>query len=151
MSQELIVAVFGNVSDAEGAAWAIRKLEGEDTAFKVNSGVMAEKDLAGKVSLLGTKTNPFWGVVIGAVTGSLIGLLGGPSGAILGFTIGASAGLAGVALHDILDHEFIDAIGRDFPPGSVAIILEASEVSPTAVNAIVVTHRGVVHRKPISQ
>jgi hypothetical protein len=43
-------------------------------------------------------------------------MLGGPSGAILGFTIGASTGLAGVALIDILDHEFVDSISGDFAP-----------------------------------
>lgn len=151
MSQELIVAVFNSVSDADASVWELRKLAGEVAGFRINSGVMAEKDKAGNVTLLGTKTNPYWGIVIGAVTGSLIGLLGGPSGAILGFTIGASAGLAGVALHDILDHEFIEAISRDFPAGAVAIILEATEVSPVAVNEIVATHSGVVHRKSLGQ
>nr|WP_052420847.1 DUF1269 domain-containing protein [Paraburkholderia ferrariae] len=101
---------------------------------------MAEKDEAGKVTLPGTKTHPFWGVVIGAVTGSLIGLLGGPSGALLGFTIGASTGLAGVALIDLLDHEFIDSISGDFSPGTVAILLEASEASPLSLRLTVEDH-----------
>lgn len=67
MTQQLIVAVFSNVTDAEKAAADFRTLEGEDANFKIDSGVMVQKDLAGKVSLLGTKTQPFWGVVIGAI------------------------------------------------------------------------------------
>jgi uncharacterized membrane protein len=149
MAEQLIVAVFRSLSDAEDAAVDFRKLEGNDPNFKVHSGVMAEKDDAGKVTLLGTKTHPFWGVVIGAITGSLIGLLGGPSGALLGFTIGASTGLAGVALIDLLDHEFIDSISGDFSPGTVAIILEASEASPIIADGIVAAHQGTIHRKPI--
>ncbi|QBR01090.1 DUF1269 domain-containing protein [Paraburkholderia pallida] len=151
MAQQLIVAVFNSVSDAEDAAQAIRKLEAAEPSFKVESGVMAEKDSAGKVSLLGTKTHPFWGVVIGAVTGSLIGLLGGPTGAMLGFTIGASTGLAGVALADILDHEFVHAIGNAFAPGTVAIFLEASEASTAQVDTLVTSYHGTVHRKPMAQ
>lgn len=101
------------------------------------------------MSLLGTKTQPFWGVVIGAITGGLIGMLGGPSGALLGFTIGASTGLAGVALVDILDHEFVDSVSGDFAPGSSAIILEAREATPEALDKVVAAHHGIVYRKPL--
>ncbi|MFL9990588.1 DUF1269 domain-containing protein [Paraburkholderia sediminicola] len=149
MAQQLIVAVFSNVADAEKAGMDFRNLEEKDASFKVESGVMVQKDPAGKVTLLGTKTQPFWGVVIGAITGGLIGMLGGPSGAILGFTIGASTGLAGVALIDILDHEFVDSISGDFAPGCVAIILEAAEATPDAVDKIVAAHRGTDYRKPL--
>ena len=151
MAQQLIVAVFSNVADAEKAGMDFRNLEGGDARFKIESGVMVEKDLAGKVTLLGTKTQPFWGVVIGAITGGLIGRLGGPSGALLGFTIGASTGLAGVALIDILDHEFVDSISGDFAPGCVAIILEAAEATPDALDKVVAAHRGTVYRKPLGE
>ncbi|PZR48103.1 DUF1269 domain-containing protein [Paraburkholderia fungorum] len=149
MTQQLIVAVFSNVTDAEKAAADFRTLEGEDANFKIDSGVMVQKDLAGKVSLLGTKTQPFWGVVIGAITGGLIGMLGGPSGTLLGFTIGASTGLAGVALVDILDHEFVDSVSGDFAPGSFAVILEAREATPEALDKVVAAHHGIVYRKPL--
>lgn len=74
-TKQLIVAVFGNVTDAEKAAQDLRNLEEKDACFKIDSGAMVQKDLAGAVTLLGTRTQPFWGVVIGAITGGLIGRL----------------------------------------------------------------------------
>lgn len=150
-TQQLIVAVFSSVTDAEKAGEDLRSLEGKDAGFKIESGAMVQKDPAGKVTLLGTKTQPFWGVVIGAITGGLIGMLGGPSGAILGFTIGASSGLAGVALIDILDREFVDSVSDDFAPGCVAIILEAFEATPVALDKLVAAHHGTVRRKLLSR
>lgn len=38
MTQQLIVAVFSNVTDAEKAAADFRTLEGEDANFKIESG-----------------------------------------------------------------------------------------------------------------
>ena len=148
MAQELIVAVFDGVDVAERAGRDFRNFEEKDLGFKVESGVLVQKDATGKLTLLDKQTRPFWGAVIGALTGGLIGMLGGPVGAALGFTIGASGGLAERAIKDTLDSELIDAISSKLSPGSVAFILEAQEASPFEVDNIVLGYGGHVFRKP---
>lgn len=150
MAQQLIVAVFDNVSIAERAGVDFRNFEEKDIGFKIDSGVLVQKDASGKLIVLDKQTRPFWGTVIGALTGGLIGLLGGPTGAILGFTVGASAGLTGHALDDVLDNELTNSISSKLTSGSVAFILEAEEASPFEVDNIVRGYGGTVFRKPLA-
>ena len=95
MTQKLIVATFKDLDVAQRAARDFRNFEIDDGGFKIESGVMVQKDVAGKLTVIEKYTQPFWGTVIGAVTGGLVGLLGGPVGVIAGLTVGAGAGLAG--------------------------------------------------------
>lgn len=149
MAQQLIVAVFDNVDVAERAGRDFRNFEEKDLGFKVGSGVLVQKDATGKLIVLDQQTRPYWGTVIGALTGGLIGMLGGPAGALLGFTIGASAGLAEHAIKDVLDSELVESVSARLISGSVAFILEAQEASPFEVDNIVLGYGGSVFRKPL--
>ena len=150
MAQQLIVAVFDNVDVAERAGRDFRNFEEKDLGFKIESGVLVQKDATGKLILLDKQTRPFWGTVIGALTGGLIGMLGGPAGALLGFTIGASGGLAEHAIKDTFDDDLVASISGKLTPGHVAFILEAQEASPFEVDNIVLGYGGSVFRKPLA-
>lgn len=149
MAQELIVAVFDNVDIAERAGRDFRNFEEKDLGFKIESGVLVQKQSAGTLKLLGEHTRPFWGTVIGALTGGLIGMLGGPVGAALGFTIGASGGLAEREIKEKLDQAWVGSISSKLAPGSVAFILEAQEASPFEVDNIVRGYGGNIVRQPL--
>ncbi|MFM0732367.1 DUF1269 domain-containing protein [Paraburkholderia sediminicola] len=149
MTQKMVVATFNDVDVAQRAARDFRNFEKDNDGFKIESGVMVQKDAAGKLTVLDKYTQPFWGTVIGAVTGGLIGLLGGPVGAIAGLTIGASAGLTGHAIEAILDSKLTKAIPSELQPGSVALILEVKEPSPFEVENIVLGYGGKVFRQPL--
>jgi uncharacterized membrane protein len=149
MSQKLIVTIFGDVDTAKRAARDFKNFEQKDDGFRIESGVMVQKNAAGKLTVLDTHAMSLWGTVIGAVTGGLIGLLGGPVGAIAGFTIGASAGLAGHLLEDVLDGDLTTSIENELRPGSVALILEAEEASPFEVENVVLGYGGKVFRQPL--
>jgi DNA-binding transcriptional LysR family regulator/uncharacterized membrane protein len=149
MAQQLIVAVFDSVDVAERAGRDFRNFEEKDLGFKIESGVLVQKDATGKLILLDKQTRPFWGTVIGALTGGLIGMLGGPVGSILGFTIGASGGLAEHAIKDALDDDLVAAITGKLSSGHVAFILEAQEASPFEVDNIVLGYGGTIFRKPL--
>jgi uncharacterized membrane protein len=150
MAQQLIVAVFDSVNVAERASRDFRNFEEKDVGFKIESGVLVQKDATGKLILLDKQARPFSGTVIGALTGVLIGMLGGPAGALLGLTIGASGGLAEHAIKDILDSELVTSVSSKLTPGSVAFILEAQEASPFEVDNIVLGYGGSVFRKPLA-
>lgn len=149
MARQLIVAVFDSVDVAERAGRDFRNFEEKDLGFKIESGVLVQKDATGKLILLDKHTRPFWGTVIGALTGGLIGMLGGPVGSILGFTIGAGGGLAEHAIKDALDDDLVAAITSKLTSGHVAFILEAQEASPFEVDNIVLGYGGTVFRKPL--
>ena len=148
MGQQLIVAVFDSVDIAERAGRDLRNFEEKDIGFKIESGVLVQKGATAQLNVLDEQTRPFWGTVIGALTGGLIGMLGGPVGAALGFTIGASGGLAERAIRDTLDSELVESVAAKLASGSVAFILEAQEASPFEVDNIVRGYGGAVFRKP---
>lgn len=142
MTQELIVATFKDLDVAERAARDFRNFEKDDGGFKVESGVMVQKDVAGKLTVIEKYTQPFWGTVIGAVTGGLVGLLGGPVGVIAGLTVGAGAGLAAHAIEGILDSKLTKSISNELLPGSVALILEVKEPPLFEVENVVLGYGG---------
>jgi uncharacterized membrane protein len=149
MGQELIVAVFGSVEVAERAGRDFRNFEEKDIGFKIQSGVLVQKDATGKLSVLDKRTQPFWGTVIGAITGGLIGMLGGPTGAALGFTIGASGGLAAHAIEKTLESEIVTSVSAKLASGNAAYVLEAQEASPFEVDNIVRGYGGSIFRKAL--
>ncbi|MBP0595737.1 LysR family transcriptional regulator [Paraburkholderia sp. LEh10] len=147
MPQQLIVAVFDSEDTAEKASRDLKGYEDKGDGFKVQSGVLVQKDAAGKISLLERQTRSLWGTVIGAITGGLVGMLGGPAVAVLGFTVGASGGLAMHTIEDVLDDESIEAISEKLRLGAVALIVEAQEPSPFEVDNIVRGYKGDIFRK----
>ncbi|QGZ59732.1 DUF1269 domain-containing protein [Paraburkholderia acidiphila] len=147
MANNLIVAIFNNAAIAEKACQDFKDYAEKGQGFTIHSGVVVEKRTDGKLSVLERQSRSFWGTTIGAATGALIGSLGGPAGSILGFVVGASAGLTGHALRDLLDSELVNAISAKLTPGSAAVILEADEPSPFAVDNVVSGYGGSVHRK----
>lgn len=142
MAPKLVVATFKNLDVAEKAVCDLRNFEKDNDGFKIESGVMVQKDASGKLAVLHKFTQPFWGTVIGAATGGLIGLLGGPAGAIAGFSIGAGAGLAGHAVEAILDSGLTKSVSNELRPGSVALILEVKEPPLFEVENIVLGYGG---------
>lgn len=150
MARQLIVADFDSVDVAERAGRDFRNFEEKDLGFKIESGVLVQKNATGELILLDEYTRPFWGTVLGALTGGLIGMPGGPVGAVVGFTIGASGGLAEHAIKDTLDGELVASISGKLTAGRVAFILEAQEASPFEVDNIVLGYGGSVFRRPLA-
>lgn len=147
MANNLIVAVFDSSAIAEKACQDFRDYAEKGQGFTIHSGVVVEKSADGKLAVLEQQTRSFWGTTIGAATGALIGMLGGPVSSMLGLAAGASAGLTGHALRELLDSEMVKAISAKLTPGTAAVILEADEPSPFVVDNVVNGYGGSVHRK----
>ena len=148
MVDNIIVATFSNVNAAHDAARAIKDLkEAGGTKFKLKSGVIVTKDDQGSVSVLESDVHPFHGTKVGVVVGGLIGLIGGAPveavAALLGATVGAinDAGMA------ILGSATVSSIKSEMKPGMTAVIIEADEASPNAIDDIVAQGGGRVFRE----
>jgi uncharacterized membrane protein len=85
--------------------------------------------------------------MIGAVSGALVGLIGGAPGSILGAGVGATAGMAGDAVTAGFDNAFVENVTGDLRPGTTAIIVEADEGSTRPVDDIVALRHGNVYRQ----
>lgn len=150
MAQELLVATFDNLDSAQRAARDFRNFETDGVGLKIESGVMVQKHADGTCTVLDQYTHAYWGTVVGAVTGGLIGLLGGPVGAIAGMTIGAGAALGGRAVESLLDSRLTQSIEAELKSGSVALILEAKEESTTEVDEVVRGYGGTLFRQKLA-
>ncbi len=150
MTKQLIVAVFDRVEVAQKAGHDFKATSEKDEGFHIESCVLAQKNAAGNIIVLDTETRSFWGAVIGALTGSLIGMLGGPVGSAVGLAVGASAGTAVDTVRmDVLDREFVETVSSEILPGRVALIVEAKESTPFAIDNIVQGFGGTVFRRPL--
>jgi len=148
MSDQIIVATFNNTNAAYDAATALKGLKDKGIVdFKPKAGVMVKKDDKGNLSLLEGKERPLWGTGIGTLGGALIGLIAGAPGAAVGAAIGAMSGLAGDAVMDALDSDFVDSVTKEMRPGVTAIIVEADEKSTRPVDEIVKLGGGHVYRQ----
>lgn len=149
MVDNIIVATFSNVNAAHDAARAIRDLtEAGGTKFKLKSGVIVTKDERGSVSVLESDVHLFHGTKVGVVVGGLIGLIGGVPLATLTALLEATVGLINDAGMAILGSATVTSIKSEMQPGSTAVIIEADEASPNAVDDIVAQGGGRVFRHP---
>ncbi len=148
MAEKIIVAIFSNVSAAYEAAHAIKDLkDAGGKEFKLKSGIIVAKDDRGDVSVLEAESHPFRGTKVGAVVGGLIGLIGGAPIAALGALLGATLGVVNDSGMAILRSFDATSIKDAMRPGDTAVIVEADEASPNAVDNIVAHGGGRVFRQ----
>ena len=150
MVDNIIVATFSNVNAARNVANAINDLKNTGgTEFKLKSGILVTKDDQGEVSVLDADVHPFRGTKVGAVVGGLIGLIGGAPLAAVGALLGATLGAVNDSAMAVLKSFSVTSIKNDMKPGTTAVIIEASEASPTAIDDIVAQEGGRVFRKAV--
>ena len=148
MADNIIVAAFSSVNAAHDAARAIKDLkDAGDTKFKLKSGVIVSKDEQGSVSVLESDVHPFHGTKVGVVVGGLIGLIGGVPLATVSALLGATVGAINDAGMAILGSASMTTIKSQMKPGMTAVIIEANEASPNAVDDIVAQGGGRVFRQ----
>jgi len=147
MVDNVIVATFSSVDAAHDAASAIKALTDEGAnKFKLKSGIIVTKDDRGSVSVLESDVHLFHGTKVGVVVGGLIGLIGGVPLATLAALLGATVGLINDAGMAILGSATVTSIKSEMKPGMTAVIVEAEEASPNAVDDIVAQGKGRVFR-----
>jgi uncharacterized membrane protein len=151
MADNIIVAVFGDANTACNAAHAINDLKDTGGAnFKLKYGIVVTKDAEGDVSVLESEAHPFRGTKVGAVVGGLIGLLGGAPIAAVAALLGATVGGINDAGMAVLKSNMVTKVKSEMHPETTAVIIEADEENPAAVDDIVAKGGGRVFRKPYS-
>ncbi len=138
----LTVITFDDEHQAGLVRESIGKLE--DTGdISLDNSVVIVKDQKGKIHI---KNEMDRGVAVGAVGGSLIGLMiTSIFFPLAGLVIGAVGGaLVGKSLGDHVDKRFVKQVTGSMQPGSSAIFLIARSANPDAVVAAFEPYQGKI-------
>lgn len=118
MAKKLIVAVFDSVATAERAARDFMECSEKDEGFRLELGVVAQRDATGRLNVLEREPHTFFGALF-----------------------------SGPATKDMLETEFVTSTTADLGPHAAAVILRAQEATPFDVDNIVSADAGTVFRK----
>ena len=133
MGLEMIIAIFKG--EEERAARALKNLKQLDHegALKLQdfASIVVHED--GKVEVKDINdVRPKGGAIFGAITGGLLGLIGGPGGVIIGAAAGAVTGGGAAKLIDYgVSEKTIKEVEEELEPGDSAVItyIEINNVS----------------------
>src|SRR5574341_1042540 len=129
---KMLVAVFGTEAAAYEGLSALKELHGNGDITLYETAVIA-KDSSGAVSVRQTPPEGL-GTAVGALTGGLVGLLGGPVGAAIGVSAGGLTGLIFDLGKAGVDIGFADEVSKNLAAGKVAVIAEVEESWETPVD-----------------
>jgi uncharacterized membrane protein len=143
---KFVVAVFPTEAKAYDGTRAMRDLQAEGSLMLYGMAVVA-KAADGTLAVKETADKGPLGTGVGALTGGLIGLIGGPAA--------AAAGLAGGTLigswSDLFDlgvgRDFLDKVSRELTPGKTAVVAEVDEDWVTPLDTRVEAIGGTVLRQ----
>jgi uncharacterized membrane protein len=143
---KFVVAVFPTEAKAYDGTRAMRDLQAEGSLVVYGMAVVT-KAADGKLAVKETAERGPLGTGVGALTGGLIGLIGGPSAAAVGLASGTLIG----SWSDLFDlgvgRDFLDKVSRELTPGKTAVVAEVEEDWVTPLDARVEAIGGTVLRQ----
>jgi uncharacterized membrane protein/sporulation protein YlmC with PRC-barrel domain len=147
----LMAKVFDTVDQADRALDFVEDLHRHKTIKILNAAVLV-KDEDGTTSLKDTRDiEPKRGRLLGAVTGGLLGLAGGPAGVVVGALVGAGAGgLAARKLDFGFSDEFLENLQTHLQPGNSALVLLAEHKWAADLHNALSDGEGVVFQQTLS-
>lgn len=134
MSQILVV-VFDTEQQAHQGTESLQSLQ-EHGSLSIHSMSLITKEPGGRVAVKEVvNPNGARGILVGMLTGALLGLLGGPMGLAAGATVGIFGGAvyAGETAENARD--FLDEVTRKLRLGKSALVAEVEEGSEQPVDA----------------
>jgi uncharacterized membrane protein len=122
---KVVAVVFNDEKQAYEGLRAFRDLH-RDGSITLYSGAVVAKDASGKLSVREGGEAPE-GTFFGLLTGSLIGILGGPIGLAVGAGTGTLIGAAFDLTRAGISDDFLEEVSTYLLPGKAAVITELDE------------------------
>jgi uncharacterized membrane protein len=148
---ELVAKVFDNTKQATEALDFVEDLHKRKTIKILNAAVLVKEE-DGTTSLVDTRDiEPKKGRLLGAVTGGLIGLVGGPAGVVAGALIGAGAGhVAAKGLDFGFSDKFLENLQEHLQPGSSALVILVEDTWAISLSESLKDDKGIVLQQTIT-
>jgi len=125
--EKIIKILVDSEKDAFQISQELSALDHDGTLSIANSFILS-KDRDGLVSLKDAKGDRIATYTLGGVlTGSLLGILGGPLGILWGATLGLMAGTAGDIWEGERKSDYLDHVGKSLPNGKTALLVHLDE------------------------
>jgi len=139
----IVVIIFGNETEAVKARQALRQAQNQGY-LGLEDAVTIVKDQDGKIKV---KDETDKGVVLGVISGSLLGLvIGGFLFPITSLVLGAiGGGLVGKQIGMGIDKKFINEVGEHLQPGNSAIFLVIQEAHLDYIIGVFRPYEGEVY------
>ena len=143
---KMLVVVFDSETKAYECSEALQELHWEGS-INLYSQVVIARDASGKVEVKQEGDMGPAGTAVGLLTGSLIGMIGGPVGLVLG----AGAGTFGDMVYDLahlgVGEDFLKEVEKSLQPGKAAVVAEVWEEWTAPVDTRLGALGGVIHRR----
>jgi uncharacterized membrane protein len=148
---ELVARVFDDPETARDALRFVEDLHRRKT-IKIHNAALMIKEQDGTTSIADTRDiNPRKGRLMGAVTGGLIGALGGPGGIILGGLTGAvTGGAAGKRIDLGFSDKFLEHLQAHLQPGKSALIVLVEHEMARALSEALAGEEGVIVQQTLT-
>ena len=124
---KVLVSVFDDEKTAFQGLTALKQLHSNGDISLYGSAVVA-KAADGTISIKQEADSGPIGTLAGVVTGSLVGILGGPAGVALGAYVGGMGGLFVDMFNEGVSLDFVDEVGTALKPGKVAVVTDIDEM-----------------------
>jgi len=142
----MLVVVLDNEEKAYEATTALQELQNEGSIDVFRKAVVV-RDADGKVQVKQQEDMGPVGSGLGLLTGTLIGLLGGPVGVVIGAGLGTYGGLVYDLLRLGSNEEFVSDVEETLQPGKAAVVAEVWEEWTTPVDSRMKPLGGTVIRR----
>lgn len=143
---KMLVVVFDNEKNAYEASKALQELQAEGS-INLYAKAVITRDADGKVEVKQEGDMGPVGTAVGLLTGSLIGVFGGPAG----LAIGAYAGTVGGLVYDLsnagIAEDYLFEVKNSLLPGKSAVVAEVWEEWTMPVDTRMEALGGVVLRR----
>lgn len=143
---KMLVAVLDNEAAAFEAMSALRDLHMHGDITLYASAVIV-KDRTGEISVKQAVDEGPVGTALGLLTGSMIGILGGPAGMAAGASLGGLTGFLFDLDQSGIGATFLDDVSKVLIPGKAAVVAEVEESWTTPVDTRVHELGGLVFRR----
>jgi len=150
MAQENVVVVrFTEPSKAYQALSELRE-SNADGHIELKSAAVVERTAEGALQIADSAENVgLVGAASGSLIGLLVGVLGGPVGLLLGWGAGALVGGSFDLDREDESDEALSVLGRAISPGSTALIADVTEPEPELIDAKMDLLGGQVTRRSV--
>ncbi|MFN8484188.1 MAG: DUF1269 domain-containing protein [Anaerolineae bacterium] len=144
---DLIVIVFDDLEEARQARDAVRAVQ-KEKKLSLDDAAVVVKDASGKVHVDGEVDRGVkFGLGVGTAIGLALMLVFPPSALIIGAVTG---GVVGRLAGDHVDKEFVKEVSDSLKPGSSALFLIIRDDSPAALRDALEPFKGEIYQTNLS-